>query len=279
MSNSLLNKYLAKKKKDLLDYAKIIETLIKLDNNTLWSKKEEFINYAKEVIDRYVDTFYFDNNIHRDNPIEYANDNINSVLKSLISYCNETKQTILLQEKKNETFLLSVILTTSAYIDISTNVVDGNYLDTKAKFKYLLEYYKNTNILKVYVNNAKTVSKIFETVRKKRSKEEKFFNSFDSDAVYIDYIPQNNYYFTKFKYNIEGIDSYDEELVKQVTDEYHNRLLKIFMELLELKVIKELVTNNEVNNYLVVVNDDNEIFDDIRNTILNNYIKIVIKNN
>ena len=273
MSSTLLNKYLIKKKKDLLDYAKLLESLIKYENNTLWKNKEKFIIYAKEVISKYVDNYYFDNNIHRDNPIEYANDNINSILKSLILYCKEKNELGLLQEKKNETFLLSVIITTSAYLDISTNVIDGNYPDTKAKFKFLLDYFNKTNILKVYLNNNHIISNIFELVRKKRSKEEKFFDSFENDLIYNEYVLNNDSY-DVIKHIKLDLNGYDSNLVKKYEEEYYEKYLEISLELLEVKLIKELLTNKEVNKYNVYlekkVNDN--ILKEIKDSILNNYV-------
>ena len=276
MSDTLLKKYLGKKKKDLLDYAKLLESLLKLEKNTLWNNKTEFSQYAKEVINIYVDEFYFDNNIHRDNPVEYCNDNINTVLKCLIKYCKENNQLDLLQNNKNETFLLSVLITTSAYLDIATNVVDGNYNDTKTKFRFLLEYFQKTNILKVYRRNNKLISNIFEEIRKRRIKEEKFFASFTSPLVYNEYLKKENYYFVKFHYNIAGLNSLNKNLKIELVDEYMDKLLKISLELLEVKLIQELLTNKEVNKYLVrVSNKVNEnIFSNIKESILENYVKI-----
>ena len=50
----------------------------------------------------------------------------------------------LIRTWKNETFLLSVIICTACYVDFASNVVDGDYQDTKNKFKYLLSYLRKT---------------------------------------------------------------------------------------------------------------------------------------
>ena len=276
MSDTLLKKYLGKKKKDLLDYAKLLESLLKLEKNTLWNNKTEFSQYAKEVINIYVDEFYFDNNIHRDNPVEYCNDNINTVLKCLIKYCKENNQLDLLQNNKNETFLLSVLITTSAYLDIATNVIDGNYNDTKTKFRFLLEYFQKTNIIKVHMRNNNLISTLFEEIRKRRIKEEKFFTSFTNSLVYNEYLKKGNWYFVKFHYNIDGLNSLNKNLKIELIDEYMDKLLKISLELLEIKLIQELLTNREVNNYLIrVSNKVNEnTFKNIKDSILQKYVKI-----
>ena len=72
---------------------------------------------------------------------------ISNVLKSIIDYCKDNNNLGVLKTYKDETFLLSVLICTSCYLDFACNVVDGNYVDTKNKFKYLLLYLKKTNIL------------------------------------------------------------------------------------------------------------------------------------
>ena len=53
MSLSVIDKYVEKKKKDLLEYAKILETLITLEENKMWKNKSEFSNICKDVIAIY----------------------------------------------------------------------------------------------------------------------------------------------------------------------------------------------------------------------------------
>ena len=81
MSLNVIDKYVEKKKKDLFEYTKILEEIIKVEDNKLWKNKEEFKGLAKGVIEKYANTYYFENNANRDNPIKYSNDNINNVLK------------------------------------------------------------------------------------------------------------------------------------------------------------------------------------------------------
>src|SRR5699024_4546399 len=128
----------------------------------------------------YADKYYFDNNVHRDNPIEYANDNINFVLQAIIEYIKTNNKQSMLRDLKNETFLLSVIICTSCYLDIATNVVDGNYVDTKNKFKYLLSYLKKTKILKVYNNDRVRINELFNALKKNAKEDGKFFQYFEN---------------------------------------------------------------------------------------------------
>ena len=63
MSLSVIDKYVVKKEKDLLEYAKILESIISIDNNKMWQTKKEFVSFAKEIIEIYGDAYYFQNNI------------------------------------------------------------------------------------------------------------------------------------------------------------------------------------------------------------------------
>ena len=165
MSLSVINKYITKKEKDLLSYAKILESLISIENNKMWQNKKEFSAFAKEIIEIYSEKYYFQNNIHKENPIEYSNDNINFVLKSIIEYCRLHDKMEMLRSWKNETFLLSVIICTACYVDFAGNVVDGDIQDTKNKFKYLLSYLRKTKILEVK-DNKYFINDLFDEVKK-----------------------------------------------------------------------------------------------------------------
>lgn len=278
-----MGKYLTKKKKDLVEYSKVLETLITLENNTLWKNKQEFSAYAKDVINYYVDHYYFDNNTHRDNPIEYSNDNINSVLKSLIEYCKEVGKTSLLIEKKNETFLLSVIITTACYVDISTNVVDGNYSDTKNKFKYLLQYLQKTNILKVYINNQTAINNLFKKLKATTTNEDKFFKAFVQDNSYNKYqlyTKEPDYNLVSYMYKIDGLDEFDQEMVKKINKEYEDKYLNISYELLSVELLKEYISNSEVKTYLIPVTESSikkeSNFSVLSEDILKKQVKILL---
>lgn len=255
MSTSVIDKYLAKKKKDLVEYAKILETVVTLEENTLWSSKQEFSELAKGIIDYYVEHFYFDNNVHRDNPVEYSNDNLSSVLKSLIAYFQGIQQPGLVQEKKNETFLLSAIICCCCYADISSNVVDGNFTETRGKFKYLLQYLQKTNILKVYVNS-KAVASLFDKIKQNNAKEEKFFQTFISEAYYNEYkvIAKDPVcMMVSFFYKVDGLDTFDSKMVKQINGEFKDKYLAMSYELLSIELLKELLSNREMRRYVVPV--------------------------
>lgn len=256
VSVSIINKYVEKKEKDLLEYAKILENLISVEDNKMWQNKREFTTYASEILGRYVNLYYFQNNKHRDNPIEYANDNINFVLKSLIDYIKEENKTSILSDLKNETFLLSVIICTSCYVDIASNVIDGNIVDTKEKFKYLLNYLAKTKILKIK-DNKYIINDLFEEIKKNNSNDKKVLEAFDSDEYKLTFkMISNNplYYEIVFDYEIPELKEFDQKLTQKVLKKYEDKLCELKLTLIDYYILKELISNRDMPKYMVKIN-------------------------
>lgn len=281
MSLSVINKYITKKEKDLLSYAKILESLISIENNKMWQNKKEFSAFAKEIIEIYSEKYYFQNNIHKENPIEYSNDNINFVLKSIIEYCRLHDKMEMLRSWKNETFLLSVIICTACYVDFASNVVDGDIQDTKNKFKYLLSYLRKTKIIEVK-DNKYFINDLFDEVKKNASEDKKILEYLDSDDFRNEYkMISNNpvYYEVLFSYEVPGLKEFDETLTKGVLKKYDAKIREISYDLLEVHLLKELISNMEMDKYLIRINKDMKkaslvkFFD---NEYLKEFIKILV---
>ena len=281
MSLSVINKYITKKEKDLLSYAKILESLISIENNKMWQNKKEFSAFAKEIIEIYSEKYYFQNNIHKENPIEYSNDNINFVLKSIIEYCRLHDKMEMLRSWKNETFLLSVIICTACYVDFASNVVDGDIQDTKNKFKYLLSYLRKTKILEVK-DNKYFINDLFDEVKKNASEDKKILEYLDSDDFRNEYkMISNNpvYYEVLFSYEVPGLKEFDENLTKGVLKKYDVKIREISYDLLEIHLLKELISNMEMDKYLIRIKKDMKkaslvkFFD---NEYLKEFIKILV---
>ncbi len=281
MSLSVIDKYVVKKEKDLLEYAKILESIISIDDNKMWQNKKEFALYAKEIIEIYADTYYFQNNKHKDNPIEYSNDNINFVLKSIIEYCRLHDKMGLIRTRKNETFLLSVIICTACYVDFASNVVDGDYQDTKNKFKYLLSYLRKTKLLNVK-DNKYFINDLFEAVKKNASEDKKILVGLESDNYRNEYkMISNNptYYEVKFSYEIPGLEEFDESLVSGVLKDYETKIKEISYDLLASRVLTELISNKDMDKYVIRIDKGLKKAGLIRlfdNKYLKEFVKILI---
>ena len=284
MSLSVINKYVAKKEKDLLSYAKILESLISIENNKMWQSKKEFSVFTKEIIEIYSEKYYFQNNIHKENPIEYSNDNINFVLKSIIEYCRLHDKIDTLKNLKNETFLLSVIICTACYVDFASNVVDGDIQDTKNKFKYLLTYLRKTKILEVK-DNKYFINDLFDEIKKNISEDRKILEYLECENFKNEYkMISNNpvYYEVLFSYEIPGLKDFDENLTKGVLKKYEAKINEISYDLLEVHLLKELISNMEMDKYIIRINKDMKKTSLVRffdNRYLKEFVKILVPYN
>ena len=283
MGLSVIDKYVEKKQKDILDYAKILESIITLQDNKMWNNKSEFVIRCKDIIGLYAKEYYFDNNNHRNNPIEFCNDNVNLILKVILESFKSKNESDSLKTQKNEVFLLTIILCTAIYLDISTNVIDGNVTDTKNKFKYLLQYFQKIQILKVYVNDRIRINDLFDLIRKNNKEDIKAFELFSDNNyknIYIPYTITPSYYLVNFQYHVNGLENFDKNMVSKVKKNYLPKLLNISFNLLSIDLLKELISNRKMKIYLIKMNDllnkRNNLFKVFDNEILKKYIKVII---
>ena len=283
MGLSVIDKYVEKKQKDILDYAKILESIITLQDNKMWNNKSEFVIRCKDIIGLYAKEYYFDNNNHRNNPIEFCNDNVNLILKVLLESFKSKNESDSLKNQKNEVFLLTIILCTAIYLDISTNVIDGNVTDTKNKFKYLLQYFQKIQILKVYVNDRIRINDLFDLIRKNNKEDIKVFELFSDNNyknIYIPYTITPSYYLVNFQYHVNGLENFDKNMISKVKKNYLPKLLNISFNLLSIDLLKELISNRKMKKYLIKMNDllnkRNNLFKVFDNEILKKYIKVII---
>lgn len=283
MGLSVIDKYVEKKQKDILDYAKILESIITLQDNKMWNNKSEFVIRCKDIISLYAKEYYFDNNNHRNNPIEFCNDNVNLILKVILESFKSKNESDSLKTQKNEVFLLTIILCTAIYLDISTNVIDGNVTDTKNKFKYLLQYFQKIQILKVYVNDRIRINDLFDLIRKNNKEDIKVFELFSDNNyknIYIPYTITPSYYLVNFQYHVDGLENFDKNMVSKVKKNYLPKLLNISFNLLSIDLLKELISNRQMKIYLIKMNDllnkKNNLFKVFDNELLKKYIKVII---
>ena len=282
MSLTIIDKYVSKKEHDLLEYAKILERIITIDNNSMWHDKKEFSNFAKDIIHIYASKYYFDNNTHRSNPIKYSNDNINFVSYAIIDYFKSNDLVAKLRDWKNETFLLSVLLCTACYVDFATNVVDGDYVDTKGKFKYLLTYLKKTNKL-IINDNKNLIVKLFDQIKENMIVDRKFLESYKNDICYNKYqIVANNprYYTFDFHYLLPEVDVNNKSIIAEVAKSYEAKLRTLSYNLLEYRILEDLISNMEMPIYLIKGDDilakKSSLVKAFNNKYLKDYVRLYL---
>ena len=280
MNSDIVINYKNRKKRILLDYCKILEQIISLDNNSLWKTGKEFTNICRGILDIFVENNYFDNNYNRDNPVEYLNSCSNVILMNIVDY-NKANNKEDMSSKKSETFLLSVIIGSACYIDVVSNIVDGNYSLLKTKFDTLLSHLAKTNFLKVNLHDKVIINRLNDKLKRNILEEKKFFEQFDDLANHNSYQLINNsrnYYLVKFLYNIPNIEKYDKKLVEKYSKLYKDKYLNISYELLIILLLKENLLNKKVNTYLVPLPTtlSSKLLKKLKEPAIRNHIKFII---
>ena len=137
MSLSVIDKYVEKKKKDILEYAKILESLITLEDNKMWSNKSEFSVNCKEIIAIYdfslinrYDIFYPDDVMQVFIPME-------SEAEYAIYYYDGSSL-----EKLNSTYTDGeLIFSTSHFSEyVITKIEDKNVVDHQNRYIFLIGF-------------------------------------------------------------------------------------------------------------------------------------------
>ena len=110
--------------------------------------------------------------------------------------------------------------------------------------------------------------------------DEKAFEYFKNENwqnKYYLYTGEPLYYKFDFKYQIPGINEFDEKLVNEVAKNYEYKLLNMSYELLTVDILEELVSNREMINYLVPVNKILKKRPGLLKNFDNGYIKSYMK--
>ena len=176
---------------------------------------------------------------------------------------------------------MSVIICSACYVDFACNVVDGDYQDTKNKFKYLLSYLRKTKVLNVK-DNKYFVNDLFEAIKKNAAEDKKILSGLESEAFKNTYKMLSNnpvIYDVSYTYNIPDLENFDENLSKRVLATYENKFFEMSLDVLELKILEELISNREMPTYVIRVNKylkKANIVRKLNNKYLKDNIKILI---
>lgn len=252
MNGSLIDKFISNKKKDLYEYAKFIGSLVNVENNRVYSTKRELNTYLKGILDVYMESYYYENNEHIDNPVKYFNSNSNYVLKSIMDYFKKENKLNKLSYSKKESFLLFVIISGACYVDFACNCETGDLEKTKVKFDNLLEYLDKNPIIQVHIDKD-VINNLFDVVKKNMLRDRKILDQIDNDNYKIDYFKLSNnpvYLKATFNYKIEDLDKYNTDLVNYNIRLYSSKIMEAFLSVFEFNLLKELVSDRAMPIYL-----------------------------
>lgn len=209
---SVLEAYLNKKKKNIVEYSKIISDFITIKTSNLWKNKSEFNRDLKDITSLYIDKLYFQE--LDDDPVlmvDYYDlyNNIDDELNILLYFVTEyyKKKNIKTQEYVLEILYLTVLLDTAVKIE----------KDNKKYKDYIYKLIKNTKenfkVKKRYENYINSISNL---IKNNKRLEETFYSYFETNDFYNEFQRINNgLYYVRYKYEIND-SNYKKEYVNKI---------------------------------------------------------------
>ncbi len=251
---NVVDKYFNKKKKEMLEYSKIINELLEYDNNQIWTNDSEFNNLMKQTLNNYVDNYYFDSMEDFSEYEEY--------LGALVK-CDNKFKTILVcainsipdELKKGNYKISAYIIALIAYTSIALNRFTYPYNNYKVTitniFTIVESMFKNIDFMK-YKEDTKLRKELYTLIKKNDTSESKFFeclNSLNTDIsknVYKNVDTNGKYYKVKYKYNIPEFKNYRDRDVKKFFKRIEDDLNVLSYELCTISILKARMLNKDI---------------------------------
>lgn len=251
---NIVDKYFNKKKKDIFEYSKIINTLLTYENNQIWTNDSEFNEYIKKIINKYVEMYYFKSIEDFTNYEEY--------LGALVK-CDDRFKTILvcavdsiLEENKKGNYKVSAyIASLIVYTAIALNRFTCPYHNYKINitnvFSIIDAMFKNIDFV-VYKDSSKLRNELVSAIKKNDNCEDKFFEYLDSINInnsknlYESIDLENKYYKVNYKYNIPEFKNYRQKDVIKFFKRIKDDLNTLSYELTTITVLKSKFLNKDI---------------------------------
>jgi hypothetical protein len=259
MNNSVILKYYLWKKKTILSYSKVIETLVSVNNNDIWKNKKEFDLLCKNIINEYVDKYLFNkDNITKDDgiDIEIKSKELNKIFLSISDYFNKINSLNRINDNKKETLLLTMIIYSASSLDKINSPYNQNidYLETINK---LFDDYNEMKLYKVNNNYEDKMIKLIELLRTNRLKERRMFELLENNNSYNRYINvsnNNNLFIASYNYYIKGLENFSDIEINKIFEKkcVYDDLCFISLDLIFSTILEEISIRKEISNYALV---------------------------
>lgn len=252
---NIIDKYFNKKKKEIYDYSRIIDSLLEYNKEQIWSNDSEFNELIKLSINKYVDEYFFKS---MDSFEDYA-DYLGALIK-----CDDRFKTILVctidsipEEKrignyKVSAYILSLIIYTSVAINRFTYPYGKYKINVTNVYKIMDMMFRNIDFIN-YKDNIKIKRELVLTLKKNAVNEKKFFealNSLNTDTsknMYQVVSLDNVYFKVDYKYKIDEFNKYRTKDVRKYFKRIEDDLNALSYELATLTVLKANMLNKDIN--------------------------------
>ena len=252
---NIIDKYFNKKKKEIYDYSRIINSLLEYNKDQIWSNDSEFNELTKSSINRYVDEYFFKSMDSFEDYTEYlgalikCDDRFKTILVCTIDSIPEEKR---IGNYKVSAYIVSLIIYTAVAINRFTYPYGRYKINVSNVYKIMDMMFKNIDFID-YKDNVKIKRELVLTLKKNAVNEKKFFEALNSlntdtsknmyEAVSLD----NKYFKVNYKYKIEEFDKYRTKDVRKFFKRIEDDLNALSYELAALTILKAKTLNKDIN--------------------------------
>lgn len=252
---NVVNKYFAKKKKQIYDYCKLISKMLIYENNQIWQTQSEMNELLKESISVYINKHYF-------KPLNNF-EGYEAYFKPLIR-CDDKFKTILVcnienipDEIKNSRalpsiYVLSLLIYTSVILNEFTHPYNDYKVNTKNVKNVITSMFASVSFAK-YEENSSVIREIVSLLKKNQNLEKRIFESFDSlnsdisGNVFEPIDSKFEFYKIIYKYDIPELEEYRARDVKKYLKKIADDLGCISYELSTISALKAKMLSKDIN--------------------------------
>lgn len=272
--DSFINVYLNKVKQDMYCYANYLCEVIRLDQNLkIWTNHKEFSDVLKDIIDKYVDEYYFECDVNLNDSTAYYN----YVNIKIINLIKDYKDNIE-NDYFKEMCLISAIINVANYACLLNNPFNNNMKYAK---KHINKLIKDISLVPgiALVNYDYDNNKLLKLMEELVVEGQNFFDILKDIKIKNYYEVFNEYAIVKYEYDKSELSSYKLNMVNKYEKKYTTKYNDISRNLLTLEILKYLLNHYTLYNYLVPLDKkDIDIRDikELNNKFIKDYIYLLI---
>ncbi len=251
---NLVDKYLNKKKKQIYDYSKLINSFLSYHNSQIWTSPNELNDLLKDSISIYVDEYYFKSLDVFDEYSEYFTSLIKSdnrfktvMISSIKAIPSELKN----EYYKTSLYIISIIVYTSVILNRFTYPYNNYKINIKNIDSIISPMFKHIAFIKYNFNN-KITKEIVSLIKKNNSIESRFIKALDelnikeSRNEYKQIDKNGKFYEAVYKYEIPELKEYRSRDVEKYFKRIMDDLNSISYELATTAALKIKLLNKDL---------------------------------
>jgi hypothetical protein len=254
VQDSLIEKYLEKKRNELMQYALVLYKLYPIDEESIWKSDDAYNAILSNIIDIYIKKYYLRSfkELNALNNNNYTEDQFKLAISlAIIADAYNEKYNEIKEKYKKGLYDLTIIVYLITNIDKEVNFLQKEDLSTNNIVNKIQKFFSIIDQDKIVTKNPFIINNLANKIKDNVNLERKFFEHLenkDSYNIFAKY--DDNSYFVNYKYNNELLDKYKEVDVERVYEKYNiaNDYLKISYELASITIIKVLYYRKKCTN-------------------------------